>query len=212
MKLNTAFKPWDFGMNGEMEIKQVDLSDKESLKAILKRLSDGIDKSGKIVLADTSLYAFRQVPMWVGYIDNEPVTINVSYFGRSRKNVWMPYMNEYIAYTRPDVRRRHYALNLIYYIRDLAIKAGCRRLKSLVGTTLGCRFHQRQGDEIWAYTDEHTFLVDTPLVNPDIFPKDTVPIEVRKWAQKTSPLTKEEIEHIIQTTGVKHDYYQLSGR
>lgn len=193
-------------MTDNLIIQQI--TDSSELKVILKQLSVDIDKGGKKVLSDTSMYAFRQVPIWVGFIDTEPVTINVSYFGKRKKNAWMPYMNFYIAFTRIDQRRRYHAYHLAQHVRELAIKNGCIRLKSMACTVMGVRFHQKFNDQFWALnTKENVLLVDTPLVNIP-FPTDTTPIEVRPWTDRLTPMTNEEIEAIL-SKGLKYDCISL---
>ena len=187
-----------------MDIRQVD--DKLEVKKALEILKQGIDKNGKRVLADISVYMFRQIPVWIGYVDDLPVTINVSYCGRRKRNVWTPHVNEYIAFTRMDVRRRGHATELTTFVKeDARVNNKCVRLKSTIASTVGLRFHQKMGDDIWAMTDENILLVDTPLVDRDNFPPDSTPIEVRKWTNRTYPMTYEEIEQLLQKVKLRDD-------
>ena len=173
------------------------IGDKEQLKALVKLLKRDGDKSGKKILAEVDMLFWRGVPVWVGFNDEDPVTINATYFGKKKANSWEPYANGYTAFTRVDQRRRGYARELNTYIRDLAIGAGCLRLKALAGTKLGYHFHCAFGDQFWGLNDRHMLLVDTPLVDPARFPTGIAPISIRKWAQRTGPLTQEELEVIL---------------
>lgn len=187
------------------EIRKIE--DSTELKALLRTLApkEVDDWRGKKVLSDTGMYAFRGVPIWVAFVEGQPVSINVSYFGKRKKNVWMPYMNFYIAFTRLDVRRRGYAWNLAMHVRQLAENAGCIRLKSMACTELGVRFHQKTNDDIWAFNPEqNVLLIDTPLVPRDRFPSDSTPIEVRPWTDNITPMTNEEVEFYIKK-GLKYD-------
>lgn len=175
------------------------------LKPILAKLSEGIDRAGKNVLSETSLMAFRGVPIYVGFVDDEPVTLNATTFGKRKPNAWSPYMNGYIAFTKVSERRKRYALTLVEHVKKLAVAAGCLRVKGLAGTVLGTRFHARQGDQFWAFTDRRSLMVDSPLVDPSRFPQNVTPIAARKWTQRITPMTMEEVEEIIRTQKFSYD-------
>jgi GNAT superfamily N-acetyltransferase len=116
------------------------------------------------VLAEVELHVFRGATLWVACDGQEPVSYNVTRFGKRRKNVWEPYSNWYTAYTINSCRRRGHARRLALYVRSLARDAGCRRLKSLAGTRLGLYLHAALGDEFWGVTSSLEVVIDTPLV------------------------------------------------
>jgi hypothetical protein len=177
------------------------MQDKNEIKKCVDILLEGSDKGGKRVIAEWSMFHFRGVPVWIGFIDDQPVTLNISHFGKQKRDVWTPYMNFYTTFTRMDVRRRGYASHLYTYLRDKAIAVNCLRVKSLAGTTLGLRFHQAFKDQIWAWTDRNSMMIDSPLVDPSRFPVNTTPIAARKWTRSPQPMTNDEIEHSLQTMG-----------
>lgn len=186
-----------------MDIRRIESRDE--LKTILEHLSVGIDRSGKKVLGETSLMAFRGVPIYVGYVKDEPVTLNATTFGKRKPNAWSPYMNGYIAFTKVDKRRCGHALELVYHVKKLAVESGCLRVKGLAGTVLGLRFHQRQGDQFWAWTDRDSIMVDSPLVEPSRFPPNATPIAARKWTNRLEPFSSEELEEIVRTKTFGYD-------
>jgi hypothetical protein len=129
----------------------------------------------------------------------------MTHFGKRKTNGWEPYANFYLAFTRSNMRRQGHAGQLASLVRDLAVKAGCVRLKALTGTLLGYYLHRSLGDDFWALTDKREIAVDTPIVTPDQlaargrqpFPTDAVPMNVRKWTDRPSKLTQEELDAIL---------------
>ena len=189
--------------NNEMAIRRIE-SDTE-LKPLVAALSVGIDKAGKRVLSEWSVMNFRKVPIWIGFVDNEPISFHASHFGSRKRDVWTPYMNFYTAFTRIDMRRKGYARQMYNYARFQAREKGCLRVKSIAGTVMGLRFHQGMGDLIWAWNDKGMMVTDSPLVDASRFPPNTTPISVRKWTDRTQPLSNEEIEEIAVKGGFWYD-------
>ena len=189
--------------SNQMAIRRIE-SDIE-LKLHVAALSVGIDKAGKRVLSEWSVMNFRKVPIWIGFLGDEPVSFHASHFGTRKRDVWTPYMNFYTAFTRIDLRRQGYARQMYQYARDLAREKGCLRVKSIAGTVMGLRFHQGMGDHIWAWNDKQMIVTDTPLVDASRFPPDTTPISVRKWTSRTQPMNQEEIEEVATKGGFWYD-------
>jgi len=114
-------------------------------------------------------------------VNDELVSLNVTNFSkRPRKNAWGRYLNCYLAYTRPEDRRKGYATKLMEHIEEQAIVQGYSRMKSLAGSYLGVRLHMRMGHQFWgvARFKKGELIVDTPLKAGDPFPEG-IPIEAR---------------------------------
>lgn len=208
-----------------MDIVKIESDDE--LKDVVKHLRDGAAKTdGKVldsaqtlgsqgfealrktdsrVLADTRLMQFRRVPIWIGFVDKEPVTLHAMHVGKKKANAWTPHANSYIAFTKVSERRKGYASHLFRHVRALAAEAGCVRMKALIGTVLGVRFHQHFGDHIWALNDKQMFAVDTPLVDSSRFPSGVTPMSVRPLTDRVVPMTDEEIEQILSVTTLGYE-------
>jgi hypothetical protein len=179
--------------------------------AMRDSLMVGALRSDKAVISDTENHLFRGVRAWMMLIDGEPVSLNITNIGKSGHNIWRPNANWYTAYTRVDQRRQGFAKVLATVVRDIAVKAGCRRLRSKAGTILGVRLHQSMGDQFWALTAKHELLVDTPIsptvVFPNIVPPDSKPGKKDQphiiYGDK--PLTPGQIEQIIASTTLAYD-------
>lgn len=192
-----------------MKIEQI--TDKLILRTILKEWKKNplTTRSDKSILGDSEMLLWRGVRVLVGFVNEKPVTINITHFGKRRargsRGVWEPRANFYTAWTKHSERRKGYARKMITHIEREAVEAGCVRLKSLAGTTLGVRFHEGLGHDMWGFNDSKEILVNTPLVSRDRFPTEKPPMNVRKFVTRNTPLTPEEInEHIAQ--GLRHDY------
>lgn len=117
------------------------------------------------VLAEVELHVFRGATLWIACKGQMPVSYNVTRFGKRRRNIWEPYANCYTLYTVLPYRGSGYARKLSLYVRSLARKAGCRRLKAHAGTRSGLALFASLGDEIWGVTSKFEVLIDTPLVD-----------------------------------------------
>jgi GNAT superfamily N-acetyltransferase len=119
------------------------------------------------VVAELDMTLFRGARCWAVY-EGETIThIHASKFGKRKKNKWEPYWNWYIAYTHPDYRRQGLAKEVSVQVQEMAVEAGCVRLKSLAGTFGGLRLHMSRGDQLWGYDERGEVVVDTPLVDGD---------------------------------------------
>ena len=179
-----------------LNIRQVEnTKDAEDVK---KKMREGAPKGEKEILNFISTLVFRQVPVWVGMVGDEPVTVNGTYFEKRKRDVWGPYANAYTAFTRIDLRRKGYARELNNYVREKAVEAGCMRWKALTGSRLGIYFHQAFGDQFWCLNDRQMMVVDTPLVDASRFPLDQTPASASRWTTRTTPLTPEELEVLLR--------------
>ena len=127
------------------------------------------------VLAEVELHVFRGAVLTVLHDEEQPLSFNVTHFGKRRKNVWEPYANWYIAYTVEWARRRGHARTLAEIAKAEAVARGCRRLKALAGTRLGVLLHDALGDQFWGVTDRAEVVVDTPLVQLPAYHRRTPP-------------------------------------
>lgn len=164
----------------------------------------GSDKAGRKVLGDADMMFFRGVGVWVGIENGRPVTLNASHFSKRKKNVWQPYMNWYIAFTRIDERRKGYATDLAIHVRNLGVEAGCIRLKALAGTIAGTMFHWSLKDQMWALTPKNEIMVDTPIVKKR-FPTDKTPIEARQYTDRLKPFLLRDIKSILKETKLAYE-------
>lgn len=202
-----------------MEIRLVD--SKEELAEITRELKDGgglvdhkvlqkaselnekgfegLRKTDNRVIADARLMLYRRVPIWVGFVNGSPVTLHAAHLGKKKDNAWTPYANSYIAFTRMSERRKGHASELFLHVRKIATEHGCVRMKALIGTTLGVRFHQHFRDHIWAVNDRHMLVVDTPLVDSTKFPAEATPMSVRPLTNRTTPMSPEEVQEVLDS-------------
>lgn len=195
----------------EMEVIQIE--SREQLMGVIKEFRTDIDKAGRKVLADADMLFFRGITAWVGWIDDIPVSINMTHFGKRRSHVWEPYANGYLAFTRVSERRKGYASGLTREVMNRAVTAGCVRFKALAGTILGYYLHKSLGDEFWALTDKREIVVDTPLVTSEYlvsigrepFPTDKVPRTARKWTTRPEKLSQEELDAILAAGPLRYE-------
>ena len=186
-----------------MDIKKIE--SRPELMDAIRGIKEGADRSTKKVLADTDMTFFRGVATWVGFVNGIPVTLNSTHFGKRKSGIWEPYSNYYIAVTRMENRRQGYARELNTYVEELAIKTGCIRVKALDGTRLGVLFTQGLGLDVWGLTDKNDLIVDSPLVFDGRFPESVTPKTAKKWTNRITPLTKEEIEFVLNNVKFRYD-------
>jgi GNAT superfamily N-acetyltransferase len=148
------------GREEQVIIQEVDV------KTVVQFLKDAKEQEGRVhpVLKDLGVTVFWGARLWVAEVDGFIVHLNATKLGKRKKNKWEPYANWYIAYTLPAARRAGIALAVGRHVREVAVAAGCVRLKSLAGSFLGLRLHLAMGDECWGRTTTGEVVVDTPLV------------------------------------------------
>ena len=121
------------------------------------------------VLTELRRDVFRGGRTWVlyggvpGAVNNVPLSIHCSRIGKRHKNIWEPYMNWYGAYTLPSDRRKGHAYSLYAHVEAVAVKAGCRRVKSLAGSSAGLGLHAALHHQCWGLTENNEVWVDSPL-------------------------------------------------
>lgn len=162
------------------------------------------------VLGELSLTVFRGAELLVLYnvATQRPVSINVSYYGKRKKNIFEPYLNWYIAYTLPDFRRRGLAYNLYRQTEKTALERGCRRVRSLAGSAAGAGLHLALGHLFWGRKDTGELYVDAPLPGMEHLYEgkrkpDMVPLD--------KPMLKQEVTRIMKE-GLRYDTDQLRTR
>lgn len=129
-------------------------------------LMQSATEENHVVLKDVRRDVFYGGAVWVTYYgadDSEPVSLCVGKLGKRKKNIWEPYLNWYTAYTLPTYRRRGFATELYWAMEQEALKAGCRRVKSLAGSSAGLALHLSLGHQCWGKTDKDEVYVDSPL-------------------------------------------------
>lgn len=116
------------------------------------------------VLTEVRRDVFYGGSVWVAYDAAAlPVSICVGKVGKRKKNIWEPYLNFYTAYTLPSARRKGYATALYRIMEAAALEAGCRRIKSLAGSSAGLGLHLSLGHQCWGFSDNNEVYVDSPL-------------------------------------------------
>jgi hypothetical protein len=200
-----------------MDIRKLDeytMTSREDLQKVVKAMT-GDDPLEKRLLNSLGLgvMLFRGTPVWVGSVDGKPVTLNATHFGKRKKNTWEPYANWYVAYTRPDARRLGHAREMALFVRDLAVKDGCVRLKALAGSLAGFGLHASLGDQFWGLTEKDEVIVDTPIVSAEElvargrqpFPTDQTPASARQWVERLECFSVKELEAVLQMTKFRYD-------
>ena len=91
-----------------------------------------------------------------------------------------------------NLRNKGYATKLALHVRKVAKERGCVRIKSLAGTRMGLGLHKKCGDLLWAVTEKLEVVIDSPLT--ENYPTGSTPMSVRKYTERTTPLTYEEVE------------------
>lgn len=125
------------------------------------------------VLTDMRRDAFRGGTVWVAYdTSRDPVSINCTKIGKRKSNAWEPYANWYSAYTMPQWRRSGYATELYRVAEAAALAAGCRRIKSLAGSSAGLALHASLRHSCWGMTPNGEVFVDSALPGFEAFYQD----------------------------------------
>jgi len=115
------------------------------------------------VISDINLYIFygARITFWME--GDRAISVNMTKIGKRKKNLWEPYANWYGAYTLPEYRRKGFAESLYAYVEQAAVDAGCRRVKSLAGSSAGLGLHMSLGHQCWGKTANDEVWVDSPL-------------------------------------------------
>lgn len=139
------------------------------LKEVIARMR-ALGADNHPVLKEASLYSFWGAVCYVAYngAQDAPVSIHQAKIGKRKKNVWEPYMNWYGAYTLPAYRRQGYASQLYRTVEQLAVDVGCRRVKSLAGSSAGLGLHRSLGHQCWGLTPTGECFVDSPLPGSEL--------------------------------------------
>ena len=137
------------------------------------------DNPSKQILQQVGLCTFYGARCWVATEMDLLVSFNMTKFGKRKKNVWEPYANWYLAYTVPSYRRQGYARDLGLHVRERALEAGCRRIRSLAGSWAGAALHASMGDWFWGLTPDLEAVVDSPLDLTVNYPTNVLPGSVR---------------------------------
>ncbi len=143
------------------------------------------------VLSEMSMFVFRGAIMYILVEKELPISFNVTYIGKRKKNVWEPYANWYSAYTVTPRRREGHAKKLATEVRNEAISLGCRRLKSLAGTYLGLVLHESFGDQFWGIRENMEVIIDTPLVDMPEYSTKPPPTAITKSKMSLKDVLKE---------------------
>ncbi len=138
------------------------------------------------------------------------VSLNISHPGKSRRCGWGKYVNLYYAYTRHDLRKQGHATALQRFLEPLWLGDGQNRLKSLVGSYGGFRFHRRMGHSFWGTNEKNELVVDAPLMNWDptkaqVWP-DSVPRHARGVTESKTPLTDDVLVAYLQDDNCPYFY------
>ncbi|CAB4189931.1 NAT_SF domain containing protein [uncultured Caudovirales phage] len=160
--------------------------------------SEEEDKNNRRILNDGNPVVVRWGIRCMGLkLDGKLVSINVTNFSkRPRKNAWGRYLNFYLAYTLPHLRRQGLATNLLEFIEASAIEQGYSRMKSLAGSWGGVRLHMSKGHHFYGVGKGGALIVDTPLASGMPFPEG-IPIEARNACTAPELMTRESILHAL---------------
>lgn len=146
-----------------MKLRLEVITDSKEAGALGKEIK-ALEGGGHPVLNELSLSVFRGAPLYVlRGPTGLPVSLNVSYFGKRRKNIFEPYMNWLIAYTLPAYRRQGLATRLYKETEQEALNRGCRRVRSLAGSSAGAALHLSLGHSFWGMKDTGELFVDSHL-------------------------------------------------
>jgi len=155
------------------------------------------------VLQELGLYVFWGARVWA-YVDSHdvPLSIHASKLGKKKTNVWLPCVNWYAAYTLPEFRRKGYAYRLYAEMEKEAVRAGCRHVKSLAGSSAGLGLHKALGHRCWGQVPTGEVFVYSPLPGHEhIYPPGAVPPQ----APSPKPLTQASIDSLIRR-GLRYDH------
>jgi GNAT superfamily N-acetyltransferase len=120
------------------------------------------------VLKEAALYQFWGAATYVMKDKEGPVSLIQMKLGKRKKNAWEPYANWYGAYTLPSHRRQGHATALYKALERCATDVGCRRVKSLAGSSAGLGLHHSLGHQCWGRTPAGEVWVDSPLPGHEI--------------------------------------------
>lgn len=175
------------------------VSNPTELKEVVAALKEGKTHP---VLAEAGMYMFWGATTYALYNGTraDPIALIQMKLGKRRKNVWEPYANWYGAYTREAYRRQGHATRLYRVLEQLAVDAGCRRVKSLAGSSAGLGLHASLGHQCWGLTLTGEVFVDSPLPGSEHFyTSDMKPAQAPGW-----PMSPKGIEHTIKG-GLRYD-------
>ncbi len=154
------------------------------------------------LFAEVRMYVFQGARTWVLYNGDFPVSLHCTKIGKRKKNVWEPVANWYAAYTLPAYRRRGHAYRLYAEMEKEAIKAGCRHVKSLAGSSAGLGLHRALQHRCWGQVPTGEVFVYSPLPGQEhLYPKGAVPPQ----APQELTMTKAEINALIKQ-GLRYDH------
>lgn len=179
------------------------------LHPLLKNVCTTLDNPSKEVVQQVSLCSFWGARIWVirdlgtGHL----ISFNMTKFGKRKKNVWEPYANWFLAFTNPEYRQLGYARAIGLHVRQLALEAGCRRMRSLAGSWAGVCMHNSLSDDFWGLSSAGEVVVDTAIDPSVTFPPGIVPGAVRNALRDGELFSKPaNLETIAYLTGGKLRY------
>lgn len=185
-----------------MFIQRLSFGDVPAAQAVVNRMR--YLSEGHRVLTELRRDVFYGGTVWVAWQDHEggpvPVSIHCTKLGKRKKNIWEPYANWYSAFTLPQYRRQGHATTLYRQMEQEALAAGCRRVKSLAGSSAGLALHLSLGHQCWGQTDNNEVWVDSPLPGCSGPYQGLAPPQAP--AQRPSP--KWELAQIIKQ-GLRYD-------
>lgn len=151
-------------MSIRTEVIEFAAEQSDEIKQLVKRLHEVSGEHKRHpVLGETALYVFWGARVWAAFRGGEPVSIHVTKLGKRKKNKFEPYCNWYGAYTVPGCRRQGLAYKLYAAAEKAAIEAGCRRVKSLAGSSAGLGLHRALRHQAWGQTPNGEVHIDSPL-------------------------------------------------
>lgn len=114
-----------------------------------------------------------------------------------RKNAWGLYVNHYLAFVRPEVRRMGYGAGAEAELQH-RWSATHDRLKTLCQSRLGVYYHESLADQVWGVNEKGELVIDSPL-DPNRQWPEGVPMKARSEADegRTAPLTPAELMPIV---------------
>lgn len=157
----------------------------------LRKLFYEVERHPVLKTLDFDIY--RGASGIAAFHEGLPVSVHVSKIGKRHKNIWEPYLNWYIAYTTPHMRRKGYAKSLYELMEAMAENEGCRRVKSLAGSEGGAMLHHSLGHQMWGVTAKYEIIVDSPLPGHAHLYTDKTP----PTAQTAAPLTPAQLQYHI---------------
>ena len=92
-----------------------------------------------------------------------PLGLQVSHIGKRHSSIWEPVLNWHGVYVMPKARRQGIAEALFREVESRALREGCRRIKSLAGSSAGLAFHKYMGHDCWGPTPNGEVYVNSAL-------------------------------------------------